>query len=83
MVAWVAVTKRSKSSLTTDEIEAYWRYKQQEMETLSKERNALQNANTLPVGFSSSSILSVIKGIKLRYMFALRVRQESYHRMNL
>jgi hypothetical protein len=39
--------KRSKSSLTKEEIEAYWRHKQQEMEALSEETNA-QNANTLP-----------------------------------
>lgn len=41
------VMKRGKSSLTKEEIEAYWRHKQQAIEALSKE-NSAQNANTLP-----------------------------------
>ncbi|KAG0597690.1 hypothetical protein M758_12G014600 [Ceratodon purpureus] len=42
------VMKRSKTSLTKEEIEAYWRHKQLEIEAHSKENDA-QNANSLPV----------------------------------
>jgi hypothetical protein len=44
-----AVMKRSKTSLTNEEIEAFWHHQQEEIEAHSKEIND-QVANTLPVG---------------------------------
>lgn len=42
------VMKRSKTSLTNEEIEAYWHHQQEEIEAHTKEIND-QDANTLPV----------------------------------
>ena len=50
MCEW-ADLKRSKTSLTKDEIEAYWRQKQRDMEIHLREasaQNALNNTEVVP-----------------------------------